>query len=296
MTTPFVSIVVPVFDERDSLIRLLASLQAQDYPKEFYEILVVINGPLEKPHLSIGNLRWLREQKPGSYAARNTGIRASKGSMLAFTDADCTADPSWIASGVSALTVSGAGIVAGSIELYYQKKDRPNLVERYDTLFHGFDQQKTLENGIVPTANLFTRKEVIERAGPFDESFFSAGDAEWSLRVKSTGHELFYEPKAKVLHPARHQFRQMKKKMGRVVGGQYLLAKRGLIEKRKKIPNLLKLVNPLPMFLYTLFFVESRMKTPKERVGVMAIFMILRYLEAWEWVRLYLNRAPRRGI
>jgi len=51
--------------------------------------------------------RLLRESSPGSYAARNAGLRAAHGKVLAFTDFDCVPDRNWLLAGTRALPESG---------------------------------------------------------------------------------------------------------------------------------------------------------------------------------------------
>jgi hypothetical protein len=48
---------------------------------------------------------------------------------------------------------------------------------------------------------ILTRREVVEKVGMFDESFFMYGeDADWSMRVRRAGYSIVYEPKARVWH------------------------------------------------------------------------------------------------
>src|SRR5262249_61530566 len=62
-----------------------------------------------------------------SYAARNRGVAASHGELLAFTDADCVPDPGWVRALAAAFEDHRVGLAAGSIEAW--RADR--LVERY---------------------------------------------------------------------------------------------------------------------------------------------------------------------
>src|SRR5882672_1210037 len=102
---PFVSVIVPAYEHKDELLRCLAALQNQQYAGAI-EFIVVNNGaPGDLADLAgeFPRVVLIDEPKPGSYAARNAGIARAKGSILAFTDADCRPDPTWIARGVRTL-------------------------------------------------------------------------------------------------------------------------------------------------------------------------------------------------
>src|SRR4028118_1525930 len=97
---PKTSVIVPVYNGEADLPELINCLQAQTYPGDRVEYLLVDNGSSDRTAsviqtaiqetASLGiTLRYLQENKiQSSYAARNTGIRAVKSEILAFTDAD----------------------------------------------------------------------------------------------------------------------------------------------------------------------------------------------------------------
>src|SRR3954447_26423119 len=111
---PAVSVVVPVRDGARVIGECLDALTAQRGAPP-YEVLVVDNGSTDntaaavRAHPSAPTL--VTESRPGSYAARNAGIIAAAGSVLAFTDADCTPAPTWLAAAMAAL--DGAELGAG---------------------------------------------------------------------------------------------------------------------------------------------------------------------------------------
>src|SRR5262245_46024865 len=103
---PFVSVIIPVYNNPDGLRRCLHALEAQTYPKSRYEIIVVDNGSDTPPAdmvRAFDRVTLLEEAVPSSYAARNRGLAQARGEVIAFTDSDCIPAPDWLAHGVANL-------------------------------------------------------------------------------------------------------------------------------------------------------------------------------------------------
>ena len=207
--------------------RCLAALSEQTYPAERHEIVVVDNASSEdlRPVVAtFPGVRFEREQVPGSYAARNQGIAASKGQILAFTDSDCLPDPGWIEAGVHALAERpGCGAVGGRIEMIARDPGRITAFDLHDLVW-GMPQRVYVERfGLAATANLFAHRWVFDRVGPFDASFKSCGDCEWSFRREAAGIELVYANHARVRHPTRSSLREFVRRRRRITGGFHQL-------------------------------------------------------------------------
>lgn len=92
---PSISVVIPsMLGRRDGLQACLDSLAALDYPD--YEVIVVDNRPAGAPPVELAAVRVVREPRPGISAARNRGLAAATGEIVAFTDDDVEVDPSWL--------------------------------------------------------------------------------------------------------------------------------------------------------------------------------------------------------
>lgn len=203
MQLPNISVVVPHFEMRESLHDLILALDKVDYPRSLVEVIVVDNGSSEMPRLPNSEIRVkiLREPKPGSYAARNTALKAASGRAIAFTDADCLPKSDWLMAGVTGL-LKGADRVAGSIEVVRDPSIGSGTY-LYQEAF-SFDVEADLNTKAhVATANMFTWKSLFAEVGPFDESAFSGGDKEWSQRFFQCGFNTVFCPEATVLHRAR---------------------------------------------------------------------------------------------
>jgi len=96
---PFVSVIVPTHDRPERLQVCLRSLLALHYPR--YEVIIVDNAPstnmtadfIQQLYGDVSRVRYLREDRPGISWARNCGIMAARGEILAFTDDDVVVDP-----------------------------------------------------------------------------------------------------------------------------------------------------------------------------------------------------------
>lgn len=215
-----VEVVIPVKDDWERLALTLAALERQSLSADRWAIIVVDNGstvPVPSSLAIPSNARIIHEPRPGSYAARNAGIRASTAPILAFTDADCLPDERWLQAGVESLERSG-GRVAGEIEVFAQNEppESPELHE----LLYAFDQCRYVARGVAATANLFVSRAALETVGLFDERLRSGGDFEWNRRATRAGVPVEFAEHAIVRHPARSTLAELLEKDRRVWAGK----------------------------------------------------------------------------
>jgi GT2 family glycosyltransferase len=224
---PYVSVVVPVYDDAQRLGSCLAALQEQSYPADRCEVVVVDNGSnqdLRPIVAAFPSCRFEREERVGSYAARNRGIGASKGEILAFTDADCVPDPDWIEAGVRELQrLSSCGAVGGRIEMVADDPDRLTAFDLHDLVW-GMPQRLYVERfGLAATGNLFAHRWAFDRVGLFDAEFRSCGDCEWCFRLEAAGIALGYAGEARVRHATRSSLAAFVRRRRRIAGGYHRL-------------------------------------------------------------------------
>jgi glycosyltransferase involved in cell wall biosynthesis len=227
LSDPFVSTIIPVYNDLKRLKICLGALENQTYPRNLYEVIVVNNNPLEniEPHIvHFDNVRVICESRRSSYAARNKGILNAKGAVIAFTDSDCIPLEDWIEKGVqNLLSQRNVGLVAGKIEIIVSDPENPTAVELYEKIA-AFPQKFYVEKQKYgATANLFTFKNIIEKVGCFDGTLLSSGDFEWGNRVFAAGYRQIFAGDTCILHPARRTFSQRFKKKMRIIRGRYEL-------------------------------------------------------------------------
>lgn len=294
----FVSVIIPVYNDTERLKLCLSALENQTYPKESYEVIVVDNNSEENIAAISKNFKQViltKESKRGSYAARNRGIKIAKGEVLAFTDSDCIPTSNWIENGVNKLgSSSNCGIVAGKIDLYYQKENNPNSAEIFDKLVNLQQEKYVTEDRYGATANLFTFKYIFNKIGLFNAELKSGGDGEWGNRVFAGGYDIIYAPDVLILHPARNSLSQLAKKVIRQTGGTFDRQKKSEQNiKLSQIINYLIQLRPPVRSAIKKSLAARELNNIISKAKLTFIIIIIHYLRLSEEIRLELGGESR---
>jgi glycosyltransferase involved in cell wall biosynthesis len=293
--SPFVSVIIPVCNDVERLKICLQALDRQTYPQHLYETIVIDNSLEQALHIVGVVYRFKHaiftfENTPGSYAARNQGISIAKGSIIAFTDADCIPSETWIEQGVKNLLQSpNCGFVAGKIKIFFKDADRLTAVELYEYLTALPQQDFLTKYHFGATANLFTFRAVIDKVGMFNSNLKSSGDLEWGQRVYDLGYQQIYAVDVCVAHPARHSFRQLYLRTIRIAGGQHDLinqtASSYLNRNLLFLHSLMRDLIPPVMFIFKIWR-DDRLIGTEQKIKVSIAIVFVRYISAWEKLRL----------
>ncbi|NJK50632.1 glycosyltransferase [Candidatus Gracilibacteria bacterium] len=304
LSQPFVSVIIPVFNDRDRLKTCLTSLEKQSYPKNLYEVIVIDNGSDSQQNIAevIAQFKGVLatyESCPGSYAARNKGIAIAKGEVIAFTDADCIPAEDWIEKGVkNLLATPNCGLVVGKIEIFFKNTNRLTLVEQYESIM-AFQQKEHLEKyKYGSTANVFTFKSVLNRVGFFDANLKSNGDFEWGRRVAAAGYQQVYADEVCVAHPARYSFAQLYKRTVRLAGGIYdaqIQKCDSYIQRNKLFLRSVLEDFAAPILCFREIFFNNNLKGFSQKITIYLIESAVRYIRAMEKIRLKLGGVSIRG-
>jgi poly-beta-1,6-N-acetyl-D-glucosamine synthase len=220
---PFVSILVPAYQESATIESALAALIALDYPA--YEIVVVDDGSSDdtcaKASAFAGDhghcrLRLLSKPNGGKWSALNLALAHASGELILCIDADSRLDPDALRLLVARMDESDIGAVSGQITV----RNRAGVLTRLQAY------EYVVSNGGLRTAQsllgmvlvvpgpigLYRRavlQEVFESqggvdrplrdgavAGPFSHETF-AEDFQLSLTVLALGYRIVYEPRAR---------------------------------------------------------------------------------------------------
>jgi glycosyltransferase involved in cell wall biosynthesis len=156
---PTVSVVIPVKNRADLLREALDGLSKQAFRD--FEVVVVDNGSTDgsgdvaREPRDI-EVRVIRTGGGRVAIARNAGVAAARGTIIAFTDSDCVPDPDWLAEGVAAMESAGVDVAQGATV----PTGPVGPFERSMSVLH--------EDGLYPTCNMFFRKSAFEAVGGFD--------------------------------------------------------------------------------------------------------------------------------
>jgi len=220
---PSLSVIIPVYNDRDGVATTLESLSTQDLTD--VEVLVVDNNSTDDTSSFLRSyaaehdwMTYLIEAEiQSSYAARNTGLEHASGELLAFIDADMTVPEGWSTDIRHEFITREVDYLGCAVELVIEGNG--TVFDRYDQ-FTGFPIKPYIETQqFCPTCCLVVRRSVIDDVGGFDSRLVSGGDKEFGNRIADAGYELVFADDIVLQHPTRSSFRALAKKDLRVGKG-----------------------------------------------------------------------------
>jgi len=217
---PTVSVIIPVYNDPAGLQTTVESLLAQT--AEGYEVIIADNGSTDRTRALAAEYatrervrHTVEDEIQGSYAARNAGIEATEGDILAFIDADMWVESDWVES-IRKRVESGTRYLGCNVVVV---AETDGLVARYNKQ-SAFPVETYLEqSNFAPTCCLVVHRTVIEDVGPFDERLFSGGDGEFGQRVHDAGYRQEFVEDIQMYHPARESLAELITKHHRVGRG-----------------------------------------------------------------------------
>jgi glycosyltransferase involved in cell wall biosynthesis len=213
-----ISVVVPVRDGAAVIGKCIESLLAMDYPQHRVELLVVDNGSTDGSADVARRypVTVLEEPRRGPSAARNTGIAAARGQLIAFTDADCTVAAQWAQAVETAFEEPAVDAVLGFAHGHNENLFAELAQRRWESfwLTHSADGLQLKRRGI-DTRNCAVRKAVLDRIGCFDPDLLECEDLELSTRLNAGGCGLRFVAAMEVWHRNPTELRQALEKSRR---------------------------------------------------------------------------------
>ncbi|HEX3990796.1 MAG TPA: glycosyltransferase [Acetobacteraceae bacterium] len=221
-TRPFVSVVIPHYNDLARLRVCHGRLVQQSWPRNQFEIVVADNNSscgLAAVQAAASSALVVPAPIQGAGPARNAGVAASHGSVIAFIDSDCVPELDWIAEGVAAL--ARFDFAGGRVGSFAQFPERPTSIEAYEIVFN-FNFRRYIETvGFTGTGNMFVPRDTFDRVGGFRAVV--AEDMEWSFRARALGYRLGYAERAGVGHPARRSWKELEQRWDRMLHEDFAL-------------------------------------------------------------------------
>ncbi|MGZ8899157.1 MAG: glycosyltransferase, partial [Limisphaerales bacterium] len=227
-SVPKVSVVVATYNGDRTLEACLKSLRELNYPS--YEVILVDDGSTDRTESICKQFPTVcyikHERNQGLSTARNTGIRAAQGEIVAFTDSDCRADEDWLFYLVGDLLNSEFAGIGGH-----------NLLPPEDIWIaavvmvspggpaHVMITDRLAEH--IPGCNMAFYKWALEEIGGFDPLFRKAGDdVDVCWRLQQHGYTLGFSPAGFVWHYRRATVRDYLKQQQGYGEAEALLVRR----------------------------------------------------------------------
>lgn len=223
---PKVSVVICAYNAASTLADCLSSLQRLRYPN--YEVIVINDGSRDAtPEIARRYpFQLINVPNGGLSAARNLGLQAASGEIVAYTDSDVRVDEDWLSFLVQPFLSSEVVGVGG-----------PNIVPMDDDwvaqcVAHspGGPTHVLLNDTIaehIPGCNMAFRKAALEAIGGFDPTYTKAGDdVDICWRLQAHGGQLAFSPSALVWHHHRNSTRAYWRQQVGYGEGESFLAQR----------------------------------------------------------------------
>lgn len=228
---PRVSVVIPVYQGERWIAECLRSVLDQTFPSDLYEIVVVNNGSTDRTAAIAAGfpVHVVDEPRRGVGSARNAGVARSRGELVVFTDADCVADPKWLAALVARFdSEPGLGGVGGYLPGFDPQTPVQYYVAESDLLSQEVAlEQRPFSAPYVVTANALLPRRLVEEAGGFDPLCKVSGeDADLCWRISDRGLPFAFAPDAVVYHRHRSTVGSLGRWMFRYGAGSVYLMKK----------------------------------------------------------------------
>jgi glycosyltransferase involved in cell wall biosynthesis len=221
--TPLISVVLCTRNRADLLDKAIASVVAQDFPSEAYEVLIVDNGSSDHTrqiadrYAEQPNIRYILEEEVGLCVARNTGWQAASASYVALFDDDAIARPGWLAAIARTFQRSqgDVGVIGGRIDPIWVAPRPDWLADEIAgalTIVDWGSNEKEIcdpRREYLVGANMAAPKAVIAEVGGFHpwldrvgNNLLSNGDIHLEIKIMRRGYRCLYVPDMAIEHLA----------------------------------------------------------------------------------------------
>lgn len=208
---PFVSVIVPAYNEEEVIAKRIENLADLDYPKDKYEIIVVSAGStdntagvvedaIKKYAKKKPTLRLIREEeRKGKASAVNLGKKYARGDIILITDANSNFDENVLKEMMPNFKNMNVGAVSGRYFTSNPDETLPSSETFYWEIQHiGFLGESFLDSISTVTGTISAwRKELMN----FSSKTITE-DLDMTIQLRRNGYKIKYEPEAKVYEPS----------------------------------------------------------------------------------------------
>ncbi len=191
---PRVSIVIPAYNASATIGRAIDSVFAQTFTD--FEVIVVDDGSTDNPgdalRAYVERIKLVRQRNRGPAAARNLGVKCSRGEYIAFLDSDDAWMPARLEATVAALDRDPACVMVftGAITIDREGQPTGEYSIEPDTDLEPDLSELVSGRARVKMSSCLVRREIFDRAGGFDEAAFGPNGAGEDLYFYTAVREL----------------------------------------------------------------------------------------------------------
>lgn len=197
-----VTVIIPIYNNQESIKKCIEALLRQDYPKSDYEVIVVNDGSTDGTAdvVNAYPVRYISQKNQGPAAARNRGAGEATGDIILFTDSDCVPDPDWIREMVKPFDVPDVVAVKGAYKTSQRALTARFAQIEFEERFNMLKKAESID--MVDTYSAGFRRGIFLEMEGFDTSFPVANneDTELSYRMSRLGFRMIFNPGAVVCH------------------------------------------------------------------------------------------------
>ena len=200
MPPKLVSVIIPAHNAAHTIEECLQAALSQENIDFKYEVILVDDGSTDATAEIAERMgvTVIHQENAGPGAARNAGVKASRGEILAFTDSDCAPAPRWLQHLIRPFDDP---LVVGVKGTYCTRQTGlvPRFVQQeYEFKYQRLARQETID--FIDTYSAAYRRAPFVANGGFEAALPAAQDAELSFRLARKGYKLVFAPDAVVFH------------------------------------------------------------------------------------------------
>jgi len=194
---PKISVIIPAYNEEETIVETIKSVLNSDYPKEKLEVIVVNDGSVDRTADKVRSIKdkrvkLINKKNTGKADSLNVGIKESKGEIIITLDADSYIEKDSIKK---MLKYFDDDVAAVTCAVKVKEKENMTFLEklqRLEYLFTIFNRRLfAMIHGVYVTPGPFSafRREIFDEIGGFDPNNIME-DQEIALRIQSANYRI----------------------------------------------------------------------------------------------------------